>query len=357
MSQKDEETQCLNIIIPVLKKSKGLEKQLYYLLTGEEVERTEQERPDFVKCSIANGRKTIIGIEHFRIDHISKPSFKNESVIQAKNRQIEKSTLSFLDSKKDADEITLRSEESLSKLLNLYNQNVQSLMEASYNDYISSFEYVLKKHAKSSEIYKANIERIAREKSAEAKLAFLFEIHMSFSNLYYYDKNTFTLNTSCDQYPIFRRIIDIIESNLPKEVDFIILFFNGIYITDNYKVIALKAEKIQSQLEKRHIPIYDYFGEDYCWDSSIHLQSDVQIESHFSYIDNKIHITKYNSICMPEEERIQYIYNACYHVIQAINAKKAFITTPIVYEILKRPEVILAKWRKNGDLYFPLLHD
>ena len=35
MSQKDEETQCLNIIIPVLKKSKGLEKQLYDLLTGE----------------------------------------------------------------------------------------------------------------------------------------------------------------------------------------------------------------------------------------------------------------------------------------------------------------------------------
>ena len=65
---KIEEQKCLDSVIEYCKKQRGLTKKIGLLLSGNEVDREFKECPDFVKYT---PNDTIIGIEHFQVDHFS----------------------------------------------------------------------------------------------------------------------------------------------------------------------------------------------------------------------------------------------------------------------------------------------
>ena len=72
--QKAQELRCLQIAIEARKQQKGESRKILALLDGEDVYRTHEERPDFVRriSPQKEGAKgVLLGIEHFRVDHLA----------------------------------------------------------------------------------------------------------------------------------------------------------------------------------------------------------------------------------------------------------------------------------------------
>ena len=73
-NKKIEERECLEKVMKVGLKERGETKRILQLLVGDDIGRFNEERPDFIKRRIAKSKHesdTIIGIEHFRVDHLS----------------------------------------------------------------------------------------------------------------------------------------------------------------------------------------------------------------------------------------------------------------------------------------------
>ena len=74
MGNKLSELACLNLAIEQCMKQRGVSKKIGHLLSGNDVVRDDDERPDFLRLTSINGQQheTLIGIEHFRVDHYSE---------------------------------------------------------------------------------------------------------------------------------------------------------------------------------------------------------------------------------------------------------------------------------------------
>ena len=85
MGNKKDERKCLERVIELGLKQRGATKQfakaLHTALENGDIQ--EQERPDFV-VSVSDGkkqRKNVIGIEHFRVDHLVEKKRNKAGVV------------------------------------------------------------------------------------------------------------------------------------------------------------------------------------------------------------------------------------------------------------------------------------
>ena len=72
--KKNIEEKCLEQALKAGLKDRGETKRILQELVGEEIERLNTERPDFIKRHFSKSKcekDTIVGIEHFRADHLS----------------------------------------------------------------------------------------------------------------------------------------------------------------------------------------------------------------------------------------------------------------------------------------------
>lgn len=72
--KKERELKCLNTAINNLLSQKGDSKRIGKLMSGIDVERDSGESPDFIRYLVPksqNERGIVVGIELFRVDHIS----------------------------------------------------------------------------------------------------------------------------------------------------------------------------------------------------------------------------------------------------------------------------------------------
>lgn len=79
--KKKAERSCLNTAIHNLLSQRGDSKRIGKLMTGCDIERQFEERPDFIRYfspTNDNRRGTVVGIEHFRVDHISNLTKNNK---------------------------------------------------------------------------------------------------------------------------------------------------------------------------------------------------------------------------------------------------------------------------------------
>ena len=81
MGNKTTETSCLNIAIEKCLKQKGLSKKIGRLLSGNDINRENDEAPDFLRYCPPTDKEEgiVIGIEHFRVDHYAE-ELKNKKV-------------------------------------------------------------------------------------------------------------------------------------------------------------------------------------------------------------------------------------------------------------------------------------
>ena len=188
MGNKADEQACLDFAVKACLAQRGISKRIGLLLSGEDIQRDNDERPDFMRISSPSGGhgSVVLGIEHFRVDHFSR-ELKNNRVGSfgiGYEKNLKKSVDTWQPQISSDKEIPAGALKSIGELVaQLLSQQIQ----ATYNSFISAFSYSLNKHIESIDFYHSQLERYAG--NHEKKLAFLIEIHLDFHKLFFHDKN------------------------------------------------------------------------------------------------------------------------------------------------------------------------
>ena len=211
MGDKSKEIECLNIAKSYCKKYLKTLKSAYMLLSGEDIERESNERPDFLKYYKKNSlsqKGIVVGIEHFRVDHYSKEL--SDGRVSSCGICYEKSVRELY--RKWVHEVSISDEiphGALDDLQKVLEHGLKLKTVAAYNHFIESFDYSLKKHVGKIEKFCQVIDNHC-SKNDDKKLVFLIEIHADFNNLFFYDRKG--LHYKEGTIPLFYDIIKIIKS-------------------------------------------------------------------------------------------------------------------------------------------------
>lgn len=259
MGNKADERACLDFAVKTCLAQHGISKKIGLLLSGEDIQRDNDERPDFMRISapVGNHGSVVIGIEHFRVDHFSG-EFKNNKVCSygIKYEKNIKKTLNIWKSKiSENKEIP---SDALQSISDLVVQSLSQQKQATYNSFIGAFSHSLNKHINSIDVYHSQLNRYAE--NCEKKLAFLIEIHSDFHQLFFHDQKGTHYNEKT--IPLFEKLIKMLERVDPCKVHYLILCFGDIVYNDSTKVIAVPTKDLRNHLAKRNIPIYQYAGHD-----------------------------------------------------------------------------------------------
>ena len=71
INKHEKELQCFQQAVKIALKKQGETRRLMKYLDGKDVFRREEERPDIVKLCSKQQKNVLVGIEHFRVDHLS----------------------------------------------------------------------------------------------------------------------------------------------------------------------------------------------------------------------------------------------------------------------------------------------
>lgn len=357
--KKEIEQNCLNIAIEQCLAQKGESKKIGILLSGSDVPRETKERPDFVRLHESHKKEkrgTVIGIEHFRVDHFS--TLKKSSKVHSLGAIHQKDISSFYEKWHQTIQTTDHvSEEVIQDLCDIWMKHYSQTEKTNFQSLMLSFRHALAEHTKNIPVYDANIRKIASKFNCEHKLAFLIEIHSDFPNLFFHNHNEVSLY--CNPVVImFEQIISLLET-VDKRVDYFILCFGNLLYT-NVEVIPLQAHNMRRELKKRHIPIYHYCGHDvFLRQSESFVENfDLKIDHEEEDGEIKLHIKpSYETI--NTEEEIKYIWTALRTAILYFNKGEPFVLNTMVQEQFEVYAPYIIGWTKSKDdnwSYEPIFH-
>lgn len=261
MGNKKDERKCLERVIELGLKQRGATKQfakaLHTALENGDIQ--EQERPDFVvSVSDEKGqRKNVIGIEHFRVDHLVEKKRNKAGVVSTGVQAIQ----NINDIYEEYHEIVQKSDEIPDFVLEAIcaeaGKQAQQLHSATYPNFLKSFSYVLNKHTKQVEAYRENLKNHSGE-SDSVHLGFLIEIHTEFTNLVYNRKGK-RYCAADGTMPMFEDVVQLLEQTTRSaKIDFLVLYLAQTYSNKNDRIIYIKGNNIRHQLERQKITIYEY---------------------------------------------------------------------------------------------------
>ena len=334
MGNKADEQACLEYAVKACLAQHGISKRIGLLLSGEDIQRDNNERPDFMRISAPSGNhgSVILGIEHFRVDHFSRELTNNRvgSYGIGYEKNLKKSVDTWQPQISSDKEIPAGALKSIGEIVaQLLSQQIQ----ATYNSFIGAFSYSLNKHIESVDFYHSQLEKYAG--SHEKKLAFLIEIHSDFHKLFFHDKKGTHYGEKT--IPLFDELVTIMEKIDPGKVHFLILCFGNTVYDDSTKVIAIPTKNLRRQLAKRNIPIYHYAGHDICLSGFQTPRLDFKATSDYERQGDNIdfHITV-ASRDIKDEKKLEMVVDM-YRYIKKIERKKLnYATTDLVelfYEV------------------------
>ena len=334
MGNKADEQACLDFAVKACLAQHGISKRIGLLLSGEDIQRDNDERPDFMRLSTSSGDhgSVVLGIEHFRVDHFSRELTNNRvgSYGIGYEKNLKRSVNTWQPQISSDKEIPAGALKSIGELVaQLLSQQIQ----ATYNSFISAFSYSLNKHLESIDFYHSQLERYAG--NYEKKLAFLIEIHSDFHKLFFHDKNGTHYGEKT--IPLFDELVTIMEKIDPRKVHYLILCFGDTVYNDSTKVIAVPTKNLRGHLAKRNIPIYHYAGHDICLSGFQTPRLDFKATSDYERQGDNIdfHITV-ASRDIKDEKKLEMVVDM-YRYIKKIERKKLnYATTDLVemfYEV------------------------
>ena len=330
MGNKSSELACLNLAIEQCSRQHGISKKIGHLLSGKDVMRDDDERPDFLRLSSNSGQQqeTLIGIEHFRVDHYSEK--KSRQRVSSKAILYEKNVRNTFDTwkseiKEDAD-IPSGALENIGEILA---QAMEQRIQATYHSFIESFKYSLNKHIQSIDYYHTVLDKYAG--TSEKKLAFLIEIHSDFSTLFFHDRKG--IHHDSFACPLFEELVQIMESIDARRVHFLVLCFGGTIYSANTRVIAIPTKNLRKQLELQHVPVYHYAGHD------LYLQGfqtpRLNMKTQSEYAQNGDSITFHLSVASRDikvEKKLEMVVGA-YKLIQELKGRNQYYATTDIVEM------------------------
>ncbi|MFI3603957.1 hypothetical protein [Vagococcus fluvialis] len=334
--KKEEELYCLNKAIELGMKKQGITKRIITKLNGEFVKRDLEERPDFVRylCSTTKQNETIVGIEHFRVDHLSLQK-KNGSVASTGIMFDKESQYVYEKWREKINEHPDATVSAAKDIQNLVWEQFKRVKQTNYKTFIKSFEYSLAKHIDNVEGYRKELTKLSLGRKTE--LAFLIEVHSEFTGKFYNDENG-VKKSNIGIMPMFSEVVDILERIDDKKVDYIILLLNESKINENSDVIAFKTGNISNQLKKQKKNQYQYIGMDYFEEAFIKVNNNLENNNEISINNNEITMNfEYNNQEIDEQKKIDILLNCCKLIENCKKENHNFIAdlpVQMFYEIL-----------------------
>ena len=263
-TDKENEIRCFSKAIESGCRRGGETKRIMKYLDGPELERNDPERPDFIKVCpprFKSDKGTLIGIEHFSVDHHSEKKTKSKKPamisLGAKSRSeahkvYENWNEAVAREKSVPDEAIL----DFAKLLE---SSTASMKKASYRSFIESFKLSFNKHLEKIPEYKKTLQKYASSGQG-IELAFLIETHSDFKNLFLGDPEKVR---KCEPgfLPMFEEVVQILEQ-AEGRVDYIVLLMEQTLSGNEVEAFALRCHSIRKSLDKQKMKIYTYVGED-----------------------------------------------------------------------------------------------
>ena len=328
MGNKADEIACLDLAIKACLAQHGISKRIGLLLSGEDIQRGSDERPDFLRISKPDGNHNgvVIGIEHFRVDHFSR-ELKNNRVGSygiGYEKNLKNAVNTWQPQISSDQEIPAGALESMGTLIA---QLLSQQMQATYNSFISAFSYSLNKHIESIDFYHSQLDRYAG--NYEKKLAFLIEIHSDFHKLFFHDSKG--IHYGENTIPLFDELVAIMERIDPRRVHYLILCFGNTVYNDNTKVIAVPTQNLRGHLAKRNIPVYHYAGHDIYLSGFQTPRLDFKATSDYERNGDNIdfHITV-ASRDIKEEKKLEMVVDMYRYIKQIERRKQDYATTDLV---------------------------
>lgn len=350
MGNKNSERKCLERVIELGLKQRGPTKQFAKVLRTafENGNIQEQERPDFIVSVLdeKSQRKNVIGIEHFRIDHLIEEKRNKSGVvstgvqaIQSVNRIYEKHHDIVQGSDMIPDYVLEAIREEVGKQL-------QQLQSATYPNFLRSFSYVLNKHIQRADLYRENLKKYSG-KSNKVRLGFLMEIHTEFTHLVYNRKGKQHYATD-GTMPMFEDVVALLEQETKfAKIDFFILYLSQTFPNRNDKLIYFKGNNIRHELEKQKIPIYEYAGPDcflppfrafFTQPLPLKLEIDRETDS-FTFIREPLQLA--------DNDLLVCMFCACKKIFELSDAGKPYATSISMQKIADNQRGRICGWQHS----------
>lgn len=311
-----------------------------------DIKRTLDERPDFLRFATSedkNSRGTVVGIEHFRVDHLS--NMRKNNKYQSLGIIHQKRTNAYYNKWREqvlSSEVI--PEESLSELCDMLSRHFNNSAYATIHTFISSFKQAIDTHMKSIDEYARAINSEARKRNADHKLIILIEVHSAFRNLYFHCNG----KKHYEGIPVVLVLEEIVSllQQTDKRVDYYVLSFSD---TLNLKTqtIAIDAKNIRGSLNKMHIPVYHYCGADLFLPEGEAFVRDYQMEMQHEEHGEEITFKDYPAMStMRPEYKLKFIYNAlrcaCYYLAK----QEPVVLDYDTERMLDVLEPFIISWRK-----------
>lgn len=342
MEKKNKELDCLQQAVTLGLKKRGRTKAFFKAVEAglkDKESILDGERPDFIILTPQeqNGKRTLFGIEHFRVDH---------RVIQ-KKRKTE-------DSGKQVASIGVVDQKNVS---DFYNKAVQMLEDdpetfsvemgkvvkgyvenhwsATYNNFIESFKYALDKHRKSIDDYYDELNKKSKGKY-NLKLGFLIEVHSEFGPLWAIQKKR-VKKMSNGLMPMIEDVVQILENSIDtNKVNFLVLYLSETLETGVHDVIVVPTKEMRKNLERQNIKIYQYCGSDA--EKRAFINSKVVVDTECKLEENGTLLTEmaYQKDSMKDTRlKLERACKACITACKCIANKKECLVTQDVMQIMK----------------------
>lgn len=353
LAKKDVELKCLNTAIQNCLSQKGDSKCIGKLMSGADVERKSEERPDFIRYvapANKNDRGIVVGIEHFMVDHLSKEKLsKKKTKYQSMGRIHQNNTLSYFNKWQEK---VLNSEhipdEVITGLCDTLSAHFNNSAYATIKTFYYSFKSALDTHMASIDEYKRAIKVEADKRNADNKLIILIEVHSAFQNLFFHHNR----NIHFENRPVMLVIDEFIQllEKADKRVDYYVLSFSDTLDTKT-KTVAISAKDIRGSLKKQRVPIYHYCGADLYlpkdWAFVKDYNMKMKHEEHEERINLNVSLPSL-SIMRPEY-KLKFIYSALRMVYYYYAKKEPVVLDLDVERTLEILFSYIVSWRKCKD--------
>jgi len=351
-TKKERELKCLNTAIENCLSQKGDSKRIGKLMSGKDVERKSEERPDFIRYvapTSKNERGIVVGIEHFMVDHLSKEKQSKKKIkYQSMGRIHQNNTLSYFNKWQEK---VLSSEHipeaAITDLCDTLSAHFNNSAYATISTFYHSFKTALDTHMASIDEYKRAIKVETDKRKADNKLIILIEVHSAFRNLFFHHNRSIHFEAT-PVLLVLDEFIRLLEA-ADKRVDYYVLNFSDTLDT-KAKTIAFNAKDIRGSLKKQRVPVYHYCGADLYLPKDCAFVKDYHMEMKHEEQGEKITFNALPSISMMRPEyKLKYIYNALRMVYYYYAKREPVVLDLDVERACEVLVPIIRGWQKCKD--------
>lgn len=289
--KKAKEEKSLLEVFEFARKKQGRTHRILHDLSGEIVEREDNESPDFilrVKPKSKHDSGKLIGIEHFVVDQFA---FKNKKGVMESSTKKDVHSVQRVRNKygdlSDAPEQKVN--DAFSELMQVICGGVEMTLQSGYNGLMDSFLQAVTQHVKQVPSYYKHIDKLAKKEKRE--LCFLIECICDFSQLYL---ATGSDVRQCKQgyLPMYDNIIQILEPLYRQGVQYVIIAMRTPFTEKLTEVLALPTKNIRVECGRQNIVVYRYAGKDRLLTENYAVVKDVEVGCEINREGNQFN-TKY----------------------------------------------------------------